>query len=993
MSTQSELIKSIYSGFIDYEGSSLEIYQPKLLINDYEKGQKVLTSLIKELSKCDEFFFSVAFITQSGVQVLINTLQQLEDRKITGKIVASQYLNFTEPKALDRLLKFKNIELRMVVTGNHHAKGYIFKHKDTYSLIVGSSNLTQDALSTNKEWNLKISSMEKGALIQDTLVEFEKTYNQAERIDFEWIDAYEKIYKESRKTTFPPDGLQTDDGEDVEIRRTNLESIELPKSFAKPITIQLNKVMPNKMQIRALAGIDKIRERGEKKTLLISATGTGKTYLAAFDVRRILPKKFLFLAHREQILNQSIASFKKVLGDDIQVGKLSGTEKNTDVQFLFSTVQMMSRPEVFIEFLPDAFDYIVIDESHRMGAETYQRILGYFTPSFLLGMTATPERTDDYNIFRDFDYNIAYEIRLQEALKENMLCPFHYYGVTELIVDGNIVDDTTDFNYLVSEERIKHIIEKINFYGYHGNRVKGLVFCSQRKEAIQLSTLFNQEGFRTIALTGEDTQPSRESAINRLEQDSSDNQLDYIFTVDIFNEGVDIPQINQVIMLRPTQSSIVFLQQLGRGLRKTSNKEYVVVLDFIGNYNNNFLIPVALSDDRTYNKDTIRRFVSEGSRVIPGCSTVNFDEISEKRIYESIDRVDRNQYTKIIIEGYRQLKYRLGRIPKLMDFEDHDTIDIGLIIKHPAYKSYYKFLIRRDGNDYPLRLDETETKWIEFISYLAIGKRPHEMLVIRQLLLDPQNVLSKMRHTLISDYGIEVSDKTFTNVVNVLTNRFPTGIAINAYRECIFIEKKGQDYGSTDKFLNLIKNKDVKTMVEELIDLGLYRYSKYFGQSYKQSSLQLYQKYSYEDVCRLLEWEKNEVPLNIGGYKYDANSKTFPVFINYHKAEDVSLTIKYEDRFESPTKLIALSKSNRTIESNDIQVILKAQELGVKIELFVRKNKDDQTSKEFYYLGRIRATGELRPIKMPGAGVDAVEIGYQLETPIREDIYDYLVER
>ena len=215
-----------------------------------------------------------------------------------------------------------------------------------------------------------------------------------------------------------------------------------------------------------------------------------------------------------------------------------------------------------------------------------------------------------------FDYNIAYEIRLQQAMEYDLLCPFHYYGITDIQVNGESLDDKTDFNNLVSKDRVKHIIEQINRYGYSGDRVRGLVFCSRKDEATELSNLFNTRGYKTISLTGENTEAQRRDAMNRLESDDLVNCLDYIFTVDIFNEGIDIPKVNQVIMLRPTESAIVFVQQLGRGLRKDPSKEYVVIIDFIGNYEKNFLIPIALSGSLSYNKDTLRRFLSEGSLII-----------------------------------------------------------------------------------------------------------------------------------------------------------------------------------------------------------------------------------------------------------------------------------------------------------------------------------------------------------------------------------------
>lgn len=291
--------------------------------------------------------------------------------------------------------------------------------------------------------------------------------------------------------------------------------------------------------------------------------------------------------------------------------------------------------ETLRQFMPDYFDYIIIDETHKAGAESYRKIINYFQPKFMLGMTASPERTDGYDIFQLFDYNIAYEIRLQHAMEEDLLCPFHYFGVTELKIDGEIIGDSTEFRYLVSSERVNNIIEKAEFYGHSGDRVRGLIFCSTNKEAEELSNEFNSRGYKTIALSGANSQDEREAAIIKLEQDKLEGHLDYIFTVDIFNEGVDIPKVNQIIMLRPTQSAIIFLQQLGRGLRKAEDKEYLVVIDFIGNYQKNFLIPIALSGDKTYNKDTLRRYLSEGNRIIPGCSTIHFDEISRKRMLQT----------------------------------------------------------------------------------------------------------------------------------------------------------------------------------------------------------------------------------------------------------------------------------------------------------------------------------------------------------------------
>ncbi len=980
MELRQELEKGIHTGFFDHEGISLEQYRPKLLVNDPKKGQKVLTNLIKELRACDEFFFSVAFITESGVTVLLDVLKELENRNIKGRIIASKYLNFTHPKALKRLMKFSNIDLRIITDRNHHAKGYIFKKKDIYNLIVGSSNLTQDALGYNKEWNLKVASLDRGSIVHETLQEFEETYQAAVPVTESWLHSYETIYIEQKN---------------AEIRKErDVETLPLPYIAADPEnpyivrskTFQFDRVMPNKMQVRALDGIEAIRNSGEKKSLLVSATGTGKTYLAAFDVKRFDPKRMLFLAHREQLLNQSIESFKHVVGNHIKAGKLTGFYHDHGADYLFSTVQTMSKDDILDKYDKKAFDYIIVDESHRVGAKTYQRILNHFEPEFLLGMTATPERTDEHNICADFDYNIAYEIRLQEAMEENMLCPFHYFGVSEITVDGKLVDDTTAFNQLVSDERLRNIFNKISFYGHQGDKVRGLIFCSSNKEAKALSERFNENGYKTVALSGKDDQEKRELMIERLESDDEFMRLDYIITVDIFNEGVDIPAVNQIVMLRPTQSAIIFVQQLGRGLRRNPGKEYVVILDFIGNYKNNFLIPMALSDDRSYNKDTIRRYTVEGSRVIPGCSTINFDEISRKRIFDAIDEVNFNSiaYMK---ESYKNLKFRLGRIPMLMDFEIHDSMDLEVLF-NASVGSYHEFLVKYE-KEYKIRFEDIKKEYIKFISKkLAIGKRPHELLVIKAILEESLLPLADMKYELERKYKIVVEEKTFRNVSNILTNEFPSGTGRNTFKNAIFLDGDQP----SEQFLTLLEDKIFTETVKELVEYGLYRNDKYYGERYKNTALSLYKKYSYEDVCRLLEWEKGEVSLNIGGYKYDEKSETYPVFINYHKGDDIADTIRYEDRFESPNRIICISKSGRTKMSNDVQTALKSQELGVRMELFVRKNKDDKTSKEFYYLGSMKPTGYTHEFVMEGTKKNAVEIGYVLDEMVREDIFEYITE-
>lgn len=960
MGITEELTKAVGTAFFDAEIESMEGLRPELVYNDTHQGKTVLACLEAELNRCDRFWFSVAFVTQSGLIVLKDTLQELEKKGIQGRILTTNYLEFNQPKALRDLLKFSNIEVKIYTEEDFHTKGYMFENEDVRTFFVGSSNLSQGALKKNKEWNLRVTSLENGTLIHSMDDEFEKMWCKAEFLTEEWIDNYEVYYQQNRQVNYKQ----------------------------KSVRLKSYKLQPNKMQQEALKALENLRKEGKDKGLLISATGTGKTYLSAFDVRNFAPKKMLFLVHREQILKQAIESFKDVLGDRINVGLLSGNSHEMDAEYLFSTVQTMSKEEILHQFGPDYFDYIIIDETHKAGAESYRRILSYFSPKFLLGMTASPERTDGYDIFQLFDHNIAYEIRLQQALEEDLLCPFHYFGITELQVNGEVIGDNTEFRYLMSEERVNNIIEKAEFYGSSGNRVKGLIFCSSNQEALELSKKFNCRGYETIALSGSNSQEEREEAVARLEQESLEERLDYIFTVDIFNEGIDIPQVNQVIMLRPTQSAIIFVQQLGRGLRKAVDKEYVVIIDFIGNYQKNFLIPIALSGDRSYNKDTIRRYVREGSRIIPGSSTIHFDEISKSRIYESIDNARTNDI-KLLKDSYLNLKYKLGRIPSLNEFKEYGAIDVTKIFDKCG--SYYAFLVKYE-KEYTTRLSKDEESVIEFLSKKMISyKRIHELALLKHLLQQETRMLAYFKAVMQQEYAINVSAEVENSVVRNLTNEFPKEEEKEKYAKCIFIQRdKNGAYRLAKDFQKMLSNHIFKDMVMELIHFGIARYFESYADSYKDTNFQLYQKYTYEDVCRLLNWQKNMNAQNIGGYFYDADTKTLPVFINYEKEKEA---IAYEDRFISEDKLIALSKHPRKLNSSDVTHIYKRGEADKdnRIFLFVRKNKEDKEAKEFYFLGEIFAEGEPNPIYMESTNDNAFEILYRLDVPVRNDIYDYIV--
>ncbi len=977
------------TAFIDGTLAADSSFKPVFVYNNRFEGKKVLSSIEDELLKCDKFQISVAFITLSGITPLLQTFKELEKRNIPGEILTTNYLNFSEPRALKKLNDLKNITIKMYDSDDSesgfHTKGYIFKKEEIYRIIIGSSNITGSALTSNYEWNTKYVSTAHGEMTLEIVKEFNRLWNSKYSLDFDqFFEDYSQRYsiiKHQRETA---------------------------KKDVFP-SLEKYRLQPNSMQAKFVLGLKRIIESGENRALLISATGTGKTYASAFAMRELGFERVLFLVHRNQLARQTKKSYEKVFSDSVTMGIVCGKDsleecKNKD--YVFAMIQTLSRDENLNSFAPDYFQAIILDETHHSTASTYQKIMNYFKPDLWLGMTATPDKRDDNvegrNVYELFHYNIAHEIRLQQAMEENLLCPFHYFGVTDLSMIGESEGELPDFNMLTSDERVKHIVSQADYYGYSGSKVKGLIFCSKIKESEILAEKLNHtinpatgKYFRTIALNGSANDEERKEAFERLAADEggSIEPLDYILSVEILNEGVDIIEVNQVIMLRPTESPIVFIQQLGRGLRKAEGKEYVVILDFIGNYNNNFMIPIALSGDRTYNKDNVRRFVMEGCRVIPGASTIHFDEISRRRIFASIDNANFSDI-KLLKENYINLKNKLGHIPALMDFDDYGEMDVLRIFDNSNLGSYYKFLVKYE-KDYKIRLSKEEERIVEFISKkLASGKRIQELMMLKRILEYSRGLLKlglfrKLEEDMKA-YGKEVSENQKQNIANILTNEFPSGAGKKTYSDCVFIEKGSDDYMPSKSFVQLLSNKEFYEIIDELIEFGISRYHRDYSKVYNNSDLVLYQKYTYEDVCRLLNWENNEVPLNIGGYKYDKKTKTFPVFINYDKADNISDTTKYEDHFINRQQLIAISKSGRSKKSEDVQNFLNSKERGISVELFVRKNKDDSI-KEFYYLGSMVPSGNALEFTMANTNKSAVEIEWVLNEPVREDIYDYIV--
>ena len=964
-----EILNGARTAFINQHSSSSADFRPKLLYND--ANSKVINSIRDELRECDEFIISAAFITMGGITPLLEEFRNLERNNIKGKILTTDYLTFTEPKALRKLQSFKNIEVKLYSQKDEgfHTKGYIFKKGEVFTGIVGSSNMTMNALSVNKEWNVEFTSLAEGEILLKLQKEFTSLWDKADDLG-NALPIYEKIYNDNRKFT-------------------NLRNLT-EKIKHENITLT-----PNYMQEQFLQNIRNLVKHGEDRAILVSATGTGKTYASAFAVNDFKPQKFLFLVHREQIAKQSIEAYKKVFSNPDKFGLLTGNRKDFEKPYLFSTIQTMSKEDVYKRYPKDYFDYIVVDEVHKAGALSYLKVLDYFKPKFLLGMTASPERTDGFNIYDLFDNNIAHEIRLKEALEEDLLCPFHYFGISDVeFEDDTIDDDFTDFNLLASDERVSYLIEKSEFYGYSGERRKALVFCSRKREAELLADKFNERGYKSVFLSGDDSQQKRENAIDRLTNDSNPDRIEFIFTVDIFNEGVDIPEINQVLLVRPTESPIIFIQQLGRGLRKYQNKEYVVILDFIGNYKNNFMIPIALSGDRSYDKDKIRKYLMEGNKIIPGASSINFDEISQKRIYDSINRTSFNRKA-LFKEKYNQLKYKLGRIPSLYDFAIQGEFNPEIILSHKDYPTYHDFLSDID-DDYTSHISDDEIDSLRFITKkLLKGIRPHELVILECLKMNGYFSVSQIEDCLARHYGLKNQEESVKGAINYLSLDFyrkesGEGYQANTIERIVknpsnlFFKSVGAEgYEISDGFKKSLQN---PVYYEHLNDALRYAFHKYETTYKSQSKFRLYEKYSREDVLRLLNWKYYMNGQNIGGYKIKYN--TCPIFVTYHKSEDISETINYEDRFITKDTFNWMSRNNRKTSSKELEPLINYSDLDV--ELFIQKNNDEGI--EFYYIGKLTPlTYKQMYRNINGKDQPIVNFKFKINTEVKDELYSYFV--
>ncbi|KAF0197167.1 MAG: helicase [Bacillota bacterium] len=597
-------------------------------------------ALAEQCLSSDRIRFAVSFIMESGIKVLLDPLQRAAERNIPIEIITGTYMQVTEPSAL-YLLRHKlgdRLQLRLYESGSRsfHPKAYFFYKGREALAFVGSSNISRSALKTGVEWNYGL----KRSLDPTSFDAFETAYLALQKDSADADDALLRRYaKHWRK---PKQIYKMDDPED-----------ELYQVL--PI------VEPRGAQIEALYELQRTREDGFDKALVVAATGLGKTYLAAFD--SIGFSRVLFVAHREEILIQAEKSFRSIR-PGASTGFFIGANRNTDADLIFATVQSIGRAETASTYFDsEAFDYIVVDEFHHAAAGSYQSILNYFKPRFLLGLTATPDRMDNKDIYALCEHNIAYEVSLKGAINRDWLVPFRYLGIYDS-TDYDAIDFRHGSYDLEQLEQSLSRVERASLVFEHYRRQqrgRTLGFCASIKHAEQMAAYFFANGVKAVCVTSNTSGPhsmDRAAAIQALK----DKQIDIVFSVDIFNEGVDIPNVDMVLFLRPTESYTIFMQQLGRGLRKSDGKDNLVVLDFIGNYKKAHLKPAFLTGNVGFEIET------GGTKItnldLPDGCIADFD----LQLIDLFRKLEWREPIKVqLVDEYKELKARLGHRPTRED--------------------------------------------------------------------------------------------------------------------------------------------------------------------------------------------------------------------------------------------------------------------------------------------------------------------------------------
>ena len=887
--------------------------------------QKFIDRLKHNLDTCQSFAFSVSFIKKAGLRLLSANMEAALARGASGRFITSTYQNFTDVDSLMFFLDLQNRYPKQFAchldrecfhdsygnTAGFHSKGYLFEFTDHTEMIVGSSNITVYALLKNVEWDVSVieERPKTGAdpelpTYSDAKVEFEGLWEMTLPLDRDLIGEYRtRLY--------------------YSIERWDMD-----------YDVANSEIKPNYMQRRALKELNRIRVMGAQRALVTAAAGSGKTFLAAFDALNFSPKRLLYIVQEGSILMKSFETFQKVFGNDRSYGVFNMEYKEFDQDFVFSTnVTMANSLELFE---PHTFDYIIIDECHHATAETYRKIINYFQPEFLLGITATPERMDGEDVFALFDENVPYELRLRDAIINRLVVPFKYYGIRDELIEYGI-KETKGHKFVEQfsdDEHCDFIYHMIQKHRLPGEKLKALAFCRDISHAIRMSQAMS-EYYETRYLTGKNSVGERLRAFHDLQDDNAD--LEILFTVDILNEGVDIPGVNMVLFLRPTDSQTIFIQQLGRGLRKYEGKEYVTVLDFIGNdYKRSVQIAFALgslSENFVVEKKLVAALVQEDFKSI-GLQDygveIHIDDLSKKEVLSYIDEVNFNT-KKYLYQDYLNFKKYISApgYPRHVDYLNNDFAP-DLIkfmqskISNRKNASYYGFLRAVGEEDLPA-FDERQEAFVKYASEMLPIVRPHEYLIMQRLIegAGKQSLEELEQYIITSTGGLEHAE--FEHAIKYMI-------------ESGFFVLDGTDLLLHDVGLDV----ELDEYMRDLLEYGLGKFDVDYGSMEGDELFRPWAKYRKGQVQQLLL--KNPGDIMKGTKIYDG---VVYIYVTVIKASGTKEDLKYVDGYLDPDTFRWETVAH--IPEEELEALKNSRE----VHAFVRKvDQEDGIQLPFTYIGR-----------------------------------------
>lgn len=941
----------------------------ELIINEKAKFRNFFIYLKQELLNCKKFYFIVSFIRYSGIQLLISTLDELGKQGIQGEIITSVYLNITDSKALQKLLSYKNIKVKIYNNSNEsfHTKAYLFEKEKYHSVVIGSSNISQSALYSAEEWNVKLTDSSFFNIYGKSLNQFEKLWHSNEAIELtqDFIDEYEKYKKSVNvQNTF-------------DYRKTKIE--------------QENEFVPNSMQKRVLQKLKETRINGNKKGLVISATGTGKTYLAAMDIKQFFEInsntenklfeinksktsniKFLFIAHREELLENAINVFSKILKiDKNEFGRIYGGLKEIDKSIIFASIQSLRN--CYNEFKPSFFDYIIVDEFHHSMSDSYLKTLSYFNPKFLLGLTATPKRMDGKDILSLCDYNVVDEIGIKEALEEDLIVPFHYFGVNDYMINyDNIPYKNGKYNEkillqnLLLNTRTDYIVEKINKFGFDGDKLSAVAFCQNIEHAFFMKEEFTNKGYKSAVITANTSSNDRVKILEKFKN----KKIEILCVVDILNEGIDIPTINLLLFLRPTMSSTIFIQQIGRGLRKAKNKDFVTIIDFIGNHKKDYLLINYFSSE-VDNKDTLftkkEKIINEIKNQfsnIPKSCYVELDRICQNRIIEKIEKINFSS-KNILKEMYLDYKAEIGKFEdeflRIRDFDTNIELFQELCLKmHSFYNAQLQFedskIFKNENEKNPL--NTAETQFLEYLEKKITLVEPFTFLIIDYLATGKEYINNS---DLLNKY------KEFFDIKRNFEKHYLLNRIFEELTEDEILEKTLYGYKFSKKYKNLFSNKKLNeknnmkfqqkenklnfiNRLKQLIYLGLNEFKRNDLDEFNENILISYKEYKRVELQILLD---SKVPKGSWRAGYANTDKDICLFATIDKTHIFQENLKYDNSLFADDIIQWISQPKTSHNSSVGQMFIHHKEKGFKVHIFIRKYAfmNGNKTNPFIYLG------------------------------------------